>query len=185
MHTHTLKQHPLPFLPPRYLSAKDPTYVDYMRFSDEVESIFTHKNLEKTPTAEVQQFVPPVEVDLNILSPEEEQILQKTMHRLAERVRVGRRERGEGKVEEGRGGGVRVLKKGEREEGGRGRQRSREGWEEVSVEGGFGEGGVEVDVSTHTQDYTWVTFSLCKQLSIMSSVGKDSKERCLGGVVGV
>ena len=60
-----------------------------MRFSDEVESIFTHKNLEKTPTAEVQQFVPPVEVDLNILSPEEEQILQKTMHRLAERVRRG------------------------------------------------------------------------------------------------
>ena len=81
MHTHSYP------LPSRYLSAKDPTYVDYMLFSDEVESIFTHKNLEKTPTAEVQQFVPPVEVDLNILSPEEEQILQKTMHRLAERVR--------------------------------------------------------------------------------------------------
>ena len=69
--------------------------MDYMQFSDEVESIFTHKNLEKTPTAEVQQFVPPVEVDLNILSPEEEQILQKTMHRLAERVRrkSGRRKK--------------------------------------------------------------------------------------------
>ena len=36
----------------------------------------------------------PVEVDLNIVSPEEEQILQKTMHRLAERVR-----RAEGEVE--------------------------------------------------------------------------------------
>ena len=67
-------------------------------------------------------------------------------------------------------------------EEGRGRQRSREGWEEVLVEGGFGEGGVEVNVSTHVQDYTWVTFSLCKLLSSMSSVGKDSKERCLGGV---
>ena len=96
MHTYTLTPLPPSSLPPRYLSAKDPTYVDYMRFSDEVESIFTHKNLEKTPTAEVQQFVPPVEVDLNILSPEEEQILQKTMHRLAERVRreKGMRERG-------------------------------------------------------------------------------------------
>ena len=62
--------------------------------------------MEKTPTAEVQQFVSPVEVDLNILSPEEEQILQKTMHRLAERVRKeegGRRgEGGRGGWEEGR-----------------------------------------------------------------------------------
>ena len=60
--------------------------MDYMRFSDDVESIFTHKDLEKTPTAEVQQFVPPMEVGMDDLSPEEEQILQKTMHRLAERV---------------------------------------------------------------------------------------------------
>lgn len=74
----------------RFLSAKDPSCVDYMQFSDEVESIFTQKDLEKNPTAEVQQFVPPVEVDLNVLSPEEEQILQKTMHRLAEKVRVRR-----------------------------------------------------------------------------------------------
>ena len=58
-----------------------------MRFSDEIESIFTTKHLEKTPTAVVSQFVPPVEVDLNSLSPEEEQILLKTLHRLAERVR--------------------------------------------------------------------------------------------------
>lgn len=69
-----------------------------MRFSDEVESIFTRKDLEKTPTADVQQFVPPVEVNMNVLSPEEEQILQKTMHRLAERVRGkgGRRGAGDG-----------------------------------------------------------------------------------------
>ena len=53
--------------------------------------------MEKTPTAEVQQVVSPVEVDLNILSPEEEQILQKTMHRLAERVR---KEGGEREEEE-------------------------------------------------------------------------------------
>ena len=71
----------------RYQSAKDPSQVDYMRFSDEIESIFTCKDLEKTPTAEVVQFVPPVDVNMYVLSPEEEQTLQKTMHRLAERVR--------------------------------------------------------------------------------------------------
>ena len=94
--------HPSPFLPPRYLSAKDATYVNYVQFSDEVESIFTHKNLEKTPKAEVQQFVPPVEVDLNFLSPEEEQILQKTMHRVRRAEGEGRRRRrGEGGQGEG------------------------------------------------------------------------------------
>lgn len=70
----------------RYQSSKDPSQVDYMRFSDEIESIFTRKDLEKTPTADVVQFVPPVDVDMCVLSPEEEQTLQKTMHRLAERV---------------------------------------------------------------------------------------------------
>ena len=92
----------------RYQSAKDPSYVDYMRFSDEVESIFTRKDLEKTPTADVQQFIPPVEVNMNVLSPEEEQILQKTMHRLAERVRGGMEGLGGEGMEEGmgeRGGG--------------------------------------------------------------------------------
>ena len=75
-------------------------------------------------------------------------------------------------MEEGRGGGVRVgrRERGRSESGKKGER------EEVSVEGGFGEGGVEVDVSTHAQDYTWVTFSLCKLLSSTSSVGKDSKE---------
>ena len=57
-----------------------------MWFSDEIELVFTRKDLEKTPTAEVVQFVPPVGVNMYVLSPEEEQTLQKTMHRLAERV---------------------------------------------------------------------------------------------------
>ena len=73
--------------------------MDYMRFSDEVESIFTRKDLEKTPTADVQQFVPPVEVNMNVLSPEEEQILQKTMHRLAEWIRGERGVAGDGRKE--------------------------------------------------------------------------------------
>ena len=48
--------------PCRFLSPKAPGCVDYRRFSDEVESIFTRKHLEKTPTAAVLQFVPPVQV---------------------------------------------------------------------------------------------------------------------------
>ena len=39
--------------PCRYQSHKDPSCVDYMKFSDEIESIFTVKELEKMPTAEV------------------------------------------------------------------------------------------------------------------------------------
>ena len=53
-HTHTTAIK-MPAL--RYCSVKDPSQVDYMRFSDEVES---RKNLEKMPTAEVMQYVPPV-----------------------------------------------------------------------------------------------------------------------------
>ena len=64
--------------------------MNYMQFSDEVESVFTTKNLERTPTAEVRQFVPRPEVDPSRLLPEEEQILQKTMHRLAEKVGKGK-----------------------------------------------------------------------------------------------
>jgi len=52
-----------------------------------------------------------MEVGMDILSPEEEQILQKTMHRLAERVR--------GCVEECEGDGVNVRRLGgHRGEGG-------------------------------------------------------------------
>ena len=38
----------------RYRSRKDPNYVDYSTFSDEIESVFTMKDLEKMPTVEVQ-----------------------------------------------------------------------------------------------------------------------------------
>ena len=71
----------------RYLSSKEPLYVDYLTFSDEVESIFTTKHLEKTPTAKVVQFVPKSDIDCNLLSPNEEQVVQNTLQRLAERVR--------------------------------------------------------------------------------------------------
>lgn len=39
----------------RYRSAKDSSFVDYVSFSDDVESVFTIKELEKMPTLEVQE----------------------------------------------------------------------------------------------------------------------------------
>ena len=83
--THTHTHHTAIKMPAfRYRSAKDPSQVDYMRFSDEIESVFTRKNLEKMPTAEMMQYMPPM--NMSVLSPDEEQTLQKTVHRLAERV---------------------------------------------------------------------------------------------------
>lgn len=58
----------------------------YAAFSDELESIFTTKGLEKTPTAAVEVFVPPNEVGMQPLTPEETEMMEETMHRLAERV---------------------------------------------------------------------------------------------------
>ena len=70
----------------RYCSAHDPNYVEYLAFSDEIESVFTTKGLEKLPTTEVEVFVPPVEVGLRPFSPNEAELLDRTMHRLAEIV---------------------------------------------------------------------------------------------------
>lgn len=36
--------------------------VEYTKCSDEIESIFTQKNLKKHPTTEMLQFVPPVQI---------------------------------------------------------------------------------------------------------------------------
>ena len=70
----------------RYCYPMDPNYVNYVTFSDEMESVFTTKGLEKTPTAEVDVFVPPGEVGVCPLSQEEREMLNMTMQKLAEKV---------------------------------------------------------------------------------------------------
>ena len=60
--------------------------MEYLAFSDEIESVFTTKGLEKCPTAEVQVFVPPVEVGLQPFNTEESELFEEAMHRLAEAV---------------------------------------------------------------------------------------------------
>lgn len=57
-----------------------------MRFSDEVESIFTTKELEKAPLLDVEQFKPPVDWQMNTMSSGDGEICIEALKRLAEKV---------------------------------------------------------------------------------------------------
>ena len=62
--------------------------VNYVEFSDELESVFTVKGLVKNPTCEITEFIPgEVDPTLNILSPKDQKIYQKIMDRMVEIVR--------------------------------------------------------------------------------------------------
>ncbi|XP_038638944.1 uncharacterized protein LOC119956125 [Scyliorhinus canicula] len=71
-----------------YESCGKPDYVDYKQFIAEIESIFTLEHLEKFPRAEVTQYKPPPDWELNVLSTEEITVLQKAVARLAETVKT-------------------------------------------------------------------------------------------------
>ncbi|KAK3583614.1 hypothetical protein CHS0354_039437 [Potamilus streckersoni] len=82
-----LKESEVCLLEDRYQSAKDNDYVDYLKFCDEIESIFTTKELEKAPLQDVVQFKPPEEWTLNKLDEESRQKFTDCMKRIAEKVR--------------------------------------------------------------------------------------------------
>lgn len=72
----------------RYQSRKDPDYAEYTQFCDEVESIFTFKELEKAPLQEVVPFKPPEEWKQNAFKDaEEQQTFENAMYKIAEKVR--------------------------------------------------------------------------------------------------
>ncbi|XP_002741846.1 uncharacterized protein LOC100373451 [Saccoglossus kowalevskii] len=71
-------------------SQRDPGYVEYLLFNDEIESIFTIKNLEKDPLVTPKQFSVPIEIDQNVLTDVEEPVYNKTMEKLSEKVRMRR-----------------------------------------------------------------------------------------------
>lgn len=73
-----------------YTSPQDADYVDYVAFSDYIESIFTLKHLEKNPLVEPIQYRPPLGSDLNQLAPDAQIMFEQVMHRLADRVRQRR-----------------------------------------------------------------------------------------------
>lgn len=85
-----LKESEISILEDKYLSPGYPDYVDYVKFSDDVESIFTFKELEKAPLQNVVQFKPPEEWELNKLEPEAESQFSMCMDKIAEKVRKHR-----------------------------------------------------------------------------------------------
>jgi len=82
-----LRESEVSILEDRYQSVQDRDYVDYLKFCDEVESIFTTKELEKQPLQEVVQFKPPEEWEMNKLSNDQEAQFVACMDRLSEKVR--------------------------------------------------------------------------------------------------
>ncbi|CAK8698532.1 unnamed protein product [Clavelina lepadiformis] len=85
-----LKESEVKILNAAFHSLSQPGFVEYLAFSDEIESIFTLKNLEKTPLETPSQFKPPVEWEQNTLCEEEEIVYNKSMMRVAEHVRKTR-----------------------------------------------------------------------------------------------
>eukprot|EP00731_Ephydatia_muelleri_P005665 Em0002g1841a len=73
-----------------YCSLSESGHVDYISFCDEVESIFTTKQLEKMPTAHVTQYVIPNELEGNVLSQEEDTRVNRAVGKMAEVVRARR-----------------------------------------------------------------------------------------------
>lgn len=66
----------------------DPLKVNYVYFNEEIEKIFTEKDLEYYPLKKLKEFRPPSILDpRNILSADEEQALHATMVRIGTEVR--------------------------------------------------------------------------------------------------
>ena len=68
---------------------RDPNRVNYVRFAEEINQIFTLKELEKKPETKVQRFTVRSLLDPDdILTPEEEQKVDVCLKRLGEIVRI-------------------------------------------------------------------------------------------------
>ena len=74
-----------------YQSKDDHRMVNYVSFSDEMESVFTKKGLEKNPTMQVEEFIPSdADPQLNDLSARDQIIYEKIINRMVEKVRERR-----------------------------------------------------------------------------------------------
>jgi hypothetical protein len=81
-----LQESELSILEDHYQSIGEPDFVDYLRFSSDIESVFTTHHLEKMPTVEPGIFRPPPEILLNELTEDKMQILDACLNRIMERV---------------------------------------------------------------------------------------------------
>jgi len=71
-----------------FKSERDPNRVDYVKFAYEVNKIFTVKELEKDPTAKVENFAVTSVLDPDdVLNPEEEKKVDSCLKRLGEIVK--------------------------------------------------------------------------------------------------
>ena len=71
-----------------YRCPKDPIKIRYFDFNEDIERIFTEKDLEKEPTKSLKTFLAPSILDpKDILSPAEEQDLDTMMKRIGTDVR--------------------------------------------------------------------------------------------------
>ena len=69
----------------------DPTKVNYILFNEEIEKMFTEKDLEKDPLKKVSEFKAPSILDpKDVLNTEEEKILDACLQRIGEEVRLKR-----------------------------------------------------------------------------------------------
>ena len=69
-----------------YRSGGDSQYVDWIRFSDEIESIFTTKNLEKAPLMDAKQFKSDEEWTTNKLDENADSLFSACVERIATKV---------------------------------------------------------------------------------------------------
>lgn len=69
-----------------YRSRVDSNQIEYRKFCDEIESIFTTDFLEKNPLVESEQYVPIRDATNIRLDPEKEDRVTNLMSKLAQRV---------------------------------------------------------------------------------------------------
>jgi len=71
-----------------YQSVGHPDFVDYLRFSDDIEAIFAEPHLERAPELEPRLFRVPDETQCNEVVIDKQPVLDDCLKRIAKRVTV-------------------------------------------------------------------------------------------------
>jgi len=70
-----------------YQSVGHPDFVDYLRFSDDMEAIFAEPHLERAPELQPRLFRIPDETQTNEIVQDKQHVLDNCLRRIAKRVR--------------------------------------------------------------------------------------------------
>ena len=71
-----------------YRSRVDSTLIEYKKFCDEIESIFTTDFLEKNPLVDSEPYVPIRDAENIQLDPDKQDRVDQLMNKLAQRVKM-------------------------------------------------------------------------------------------------